>query len=266
MKISRVLVAAACAVALLGTAPAALAQRGGGVGHGGGGGFHGGGMGGGFRGGGSAGSMMGHGGGFRGMGPGPMIGTRGVGGGPFIRGGGPFIRGGNFGHGFNGHGFVVGPAHFYRPYYSFRPHSSLGFGLWAGYPFAYPYAFYDPFFYYPYDSSYSDDSSFPHYPDGYLSSDESAPTYSTSWSSMVEPDQTNMGGLSFDVTPATAEVFVDNMRVGTVGQFTPTTQPVGLPAGHHHIEIRTPGYQTMSFDVDIVAGEVTPFQGMMQRD
>ena len=39
-----------------------------------------------------------------------------------------------------------------------------------------------------------------------------------------------------------------------------------LPAGHHHIEIRTPGYQTMSFDVDIAAGEVTPFQGMLERD
>jgi hypothetical protein len=126
--------------------------------------------------------------------------------------------------------------------------------------------FYDPFFYYPYGSSYSDDSSFPHYPDGYLSSDDSAPTYSTSWSSMVQPDQTNMGGMSFDIAPATAELFVDNMRVGTVGQFTPTTQPVGFPAGHHHIEIRTPGHHTMSFDVDIVAGDVTPFQGTMERD
>jgi hypothetical protein len=250
-------------------------------------------MGGGFRGGGGAGSMMGHGGGFRGMNPGPMIGTRGMGGGPFIHGGGgpfihggggpfihggggpfihggggPFIRGGAFmhGQGFNGHGFVVGPAHFYRPYYTFRPRGSLGFGLWAGYPFAYPYAFYNPFFYYPYGSSYSDDSSYSHYPDGYLSSDDSAPTYSTSWSSLLQPDQANLGGMSFDVTPATAELFVDNMRVGTVGQFTSTTQPVGVAAGHHHIEIRTPGYQTMSFDVEIVAGEVTPFQGTMDRE
>ena len=283
MNISRMLVAAGCAVALLGTAPAALAQRGGGHGggHGGGGhgGFHGSGS---IRGGGGPGSMRGHGGGFRGMHPGPMIGTRGFvgrpfihgGGGPFIRGGGPFIsnrgfvhdrgfaRGGPFihGHGFNGHGFAVGPGRFYRPYYAFRPHWSLGFGLWAGYPFAYPYAFYDPFFYYPYGSSY------PHYPEGYLSSDDTAPTYSTSWRSMRQPDQANMGGMSFDVTPPTAELFVDNMRVGTVGQFTPTSQPVGLAAGHHHIEIRTSGYQTMSFDVDIVAGEVTPFQGAMERD
>jgi hypothetical protein len=171
-----------------------------------------------------------------------------------------------YGHGFNSRGFVGGPAHFPRAYYTFRPRRSLGSGLWAGYPFAYQYTFYDPFFYYPYDSSYSDDSSVPQYPDGYLSSDESAPTYSTSWSSMVQPDQTNMGGMSFDVTPPTAELFVDNMRVSPVGQFTPTTQPVGLAAGYHHIEIRTPGYQTMSFDMDIVEGEVTPFQGTMERD
>jgi len=227
-----------------------------------------------------------------------MIGTGGMGGGPFVRGGGPFVRGGgpfirgggpatfnrgfmnnggfvrgngfvhggNFvrggafvgGRGFNGHGFAVGPAHFFRPYYAFRPHWNLGFGLWAGYPFAYPYAYYNPFYYYPYYSNYS------YYPDGYLSSDDSAPTYSTSSSALAQPDQTNMGGMSFDVTPATAEVFVDNMRVGTVGQFTSTTQPVGLQAGHHHVEIRLSGYQTMSFDVDIVAGEVTPFQGTME--
>ena len=56
------------------------------------------------------------------------------------------------------------------------------------------------------------------------------------------------------------------MRVGPVGQFTPTTRPVGLPAGYHHIEMRTPGYQTMSVDLDIIAGEVTPFQGTMERD
>jgi len=50
-----------------------------------------------------------------------------------------------------------------------------------------------------------------------------------------------------------------------VGQFTPSTQPLGVPAGRHHVEVRNPGYQTMSFDVDIVAGEVIPYQGQMER-
>jgi hypothetical protein len=201
-------------------------------------------------------------------------------GGPFIRGGGPFIPNGGFGHnggvvrggGFvhgnnfvrggafvNGRGFV-GPAHFFRPYYTFHPRASLGFGFWAGYPFAYPYAYYNPFYDYPYNSSY---------PYGYSGSelDDNASTYSDTSGSVdvQEPDQTNMGGLSFDVTPGTAELFVDNMRVGTVGQFTPTTQPLGMEAGHHHIEVRSAGYRTLSFDVDVIAGQVIPYQGTLER-
>jgi hypothetical protein len=74
-----------------------------------------------------------------------------------------------------------------------------------------------------------------------------------------------MGGLSFQITPSDALIFVDGANVGTVGEFTPTTQPLGLPAGRHHVEIREAGYQTMSFDVDVVAGQVIPYQGEMQR-
>ena len=71
--------------------------------------------------------------------------------------------------------------------------------------------------------------------------------------------------MSFAITPNYAELFVDNVRVGTVGDFTPTTQPLGLEAGRHHIEIRAAGYQTTSFDVDIVAGQVIPYQGSLER-
>jgi hypothetical protein len=31
------------------------------------------------------------------------------------------------------------------------------------------------------------------------------------------------------------------------------------------LEIRDVGYKTMSFDVDIVAGQVIPYQGQMER-
>src|SRR5262249_15692857 len=150
---------------------------------------------------------------------------------PFVRGG--FVHGGNFvqrGAFVHGYGFV-GPAHFFHPYYTFHPHVSVGFGLWAGYPFAYPYTFYYPYYSSPYSHSsspsYSSYPSYPYYPYAY-----------------VQPNQTNMGGISFDITPGNAELFVDNMRVGTVGEFTSTVQPLGLGAGHHHIEIRAAGYQT----------------------
>jgi hypothetical protein len=71
--------------------------------------------------------------------------------------------------------------------------------------------------------------------------------------------------VSFEITPSTAEVFADGSYVGTVGQFTPTSQPLGLSAGRHRIEIRAPGYRTMDFDVDIVAGQVIPYRGAMER-
>jgi hypothetical protein len=79
------------------------------------------------------------------------------------------------------------------------------------------------------------------------------------------PNQANTGGVSFEITPSNAEVFVDGQYVGQTGQFTPTSQPLGLPLGRHHIEIRASGYRTIDFDVDIVAGQVIPYQGVLER-
>jgi hypothetical protein len=173
-------------------------------------------------------------------------------------------------------GVIAAPVRFYRPYYAFRPRLSLGFGLWAGFPIAYPYSYgyYDPY-YYPY--SYS--NPYPAYPypaypypaspypsTGYPANPSS--TYPPAPGSIgVQPGQSqnNMGGVSFEITPSTAEVFIDGSYVGTVGEFTPTTQPLGLTPGRHQMEIRAPGYRTMNFDVDIVAGQVIPYQGTMER-
>ena len=223
-------------------------------------------------------------------------------GGSFVRGsssvrGGSFVRGG-------GRYSIVAPARFYRPYYTFRPRLSLGFGLWAGYPLAYSSAYYDPFYdpygyssygyssygypsygypsygypatsypAYPPASGYPPPSNYPrsnyppsnyppsNYPPSAYPPDRQGPQGSIG----VQPSQPNTGGLSFEITPNTAQLFVDGASVGTVGQFTPTTQPLGLVAGRHRIEVRAPGYQTMSFDVDIIAGQVIPYQGALER-
>jgi len=50
-----------------------------------------------------------------------------------------------------------------------------------------------------------------------------------------------------------------------VGQFTSTTQPLGLAAGRHHVQISAVGYRTMEFDVDVVAGQVIPYQGTLEQ-
>ena len=129
-----------------------------------------------------------------------------------------------------------------RPYYAFRPRLSLGFGLWLGYPVTYPYAVYG----YPYPSTYP----YP-YPGGTVS--------------VAPGTNVTSGGLSFEISPATATVYVDGDYVGVVSDFTPNMPPLGLTPGRHQIEVREPGFETMTFDADIVAGQVLPFQGTMQR-
>ena len=95
---------------------------------------------------------------------------------------------------------VVVPSYTYRPFarpfYAFRPHLSLGFSLWVGYPVAYPV--YVNAYPYPYPSY-------------------SYPAYTTG---VVGPS--TVGGLSFDITPADAGVYVDGEYVGTVADFSPT--------------------------------------------
>ena len=81
----------------------------------------------------------------------------------------------------------------------------------------------------------------------------------------IRPSQPNTGGISFEIQPSDARVYVDGQYVGTVGQFTATSQPLGLTAGRHHIQITAPGYRTMELDADIVAGEVLPYQGTLAR-
>jgi hypothetical protein len=193
--------------------------------------------------------------------------------------------------------------YYYRPYYRFVPRISLGIGLWAGYPvawssyyspYAYGYPAYSPYYYgypppppatYPYSTyPYSTYPSTPYppadnYPSNYPSSaypsngypatnGSGASSYNTQPDSVdVEPGDAsaNSGGISIDVDPLTASVFIDGKYMGTGSDFGPNTQPLGLTPGRHRIEIRAEGYQSMTFDADVAAGEVTPFKASLQR-
>jgi PEGA domain len=283
MNRSKMLLAAGFAVVLVGVAPPAFAQhRGGGGGH--------------SRGGSVSRSSAVSRGGSRAVSPRSAPNLRGgVSGGaamsPRVYSG---VRGGSFARGAvaSPRYSRVAPVHFYRPYYTFRPRVSLGFGLWAGYPFAYASAYYDPF-YSPYGyvapyaygyprsygyappygyapsygypvTSYPSASSYP--PSSYGPPSAYPPERESPQGSIgVQPGDANSGGLSFSISPGTAQVFVDGALVGTVGDFTPTTEPLGLVPGRHHVELRAPGYQTTAFEVDIIAGQVIPYLGTLQR-
>jgi len=182
------------------------------------------------------------------------------------------------------------PVRFFSPYYAFRPRFSVGFGLFIGYPIAYGSSYYYPNDFYPYAYLYPYSYAYPYsytYPYPYASTYRAqAPTYYQTPAGLdapyppqgrnsvvVQPGPTDqapagldpMGGLSFEVTPSEARVVVDGYDVGSVGQFTSTSPPLGLPIGRHHIEIVANGYRTMSSDVDVRDGEVIPFQGQMAR-
>ena len=165
-----------------------------------------------------------------------------------------------------GGGFIRARSPFYRPYYSFRPRVSLGFGLSMGYPVPYPY-YGSPYTYAPqYVDPYAYGAPAPYYPpSNYPSSNYPAQRPAPSVG-VERGDAQSEGGISFEITPENAAVFVDGTYVGTAGEFGPAAQPLDLAPGHHRVEVRAPGYRTTTFDADVQPGQVIPFQGTLQRN
>jgi hypothetical protein len=118
----------------------------------------------------------------------------------------------------------------------------------VAYPYYYPYPDY-----YPYPVPYPN----PTYP--------TYPTYPYP-SDSVNVTPSNIGWLSFDITPTYADVYVDGQYVGTVADYGPTTQPLSLAPGRHYVSIRAAGFAPMVFDVDVLPGQVLPYQGSMRPE
>jgi PEGA domain-containing protein len=142
------------------------------------------------------------------------------------------------------------------PYYTFRPRIRIGFALWVGHPVRYPYVIPPVAYSYPY---------YPQYPFGTPAYPYPYPSTVYQTTRPIPVPAAAPGGLSFDITPPDAEVFIDGQYVGVVSQFSPTQPPLWLAPGRHRVEIRMPGYDPVVFDVDIISGEVIPYQGDMRR-
>jgi hypothetical protein len=152
---------------------------------------------------------------------------------------------------------VVRPYyHYSRPYYVFRPRVRLGFGIWIGDPVPYPV-------YVPYPYPYPVYAPAPYPPAQYPATQYPATQYPPSsypaQPGTVAPD--DVGGVSFDISPSDAAVYVDGQYVGVVDDFTSTSAPLSLTPGRHHIELQASGYIPLAFDVDVVAGQVIPYRG-----
>jgi hypothetical protein len=143
------------------------------------------------------------------------------------------------------------PYYFARPYYSFRSWFNIGFGLSIGYPVPYPWTYlgsYRPRIYGYYDNSY-----------GYGND------YGSGYGYDATTDVSIYGGISFDIQPSDADVWVDDQYVGTVGTFTPYGEPLTLTPGQHKIVVQRDGFRTMEWDVMVEPGQVIPYRGAMER-
>jgi hypothetical protein len=132
------------------------------------------------------------------------------------------------------------PFYFSRPYYTFRPLLSIGFSLWLGNPVPYPY---------DYLGSYTP-RVYGSYPGGAYRVAPGVPLY---------------GGVSFDIQPPDADLFVDGEYVGQVGDFGPTTEPLTLTPGRHLIAVQRQGFRSMEWEVTVEPGLVIPYRGDMDR-
>lgn len=119
----------------------------------------------------------------------------------------------------------------YRPYYSFRPRTRLSFGIYIGYPVAFP-SWYSP----------SLPGVYANYRPGFA-----------------------YGGVSFDIYPPDAAIYVDGEYVGIADDFSSVRPPLTLPAGRRHIYIDAYGFAPLSFEITVVPRQVIPYQGSLSR-
>jgi len=186
------------------------------------------------------------------------------------------------GYYWSGYPYSYGYPYPSYPYYSGYPAPSYPYGTYppAAYPYPpsnYPSANYPsnyPAPNYPYPSANDPSSNYPPPNDPSTSYPSTSPNSSGYPYDRGNPDTVDVqpgaaaatsGGVSFEIDPPTASVFIDGKYMGTGADFGPNVQPLGVTPGRHRVEIRAEGYESMSFDADVAAGEVTPYKASLRR-
>jgi hypothetical protein len=150
--------------------------------------------------------------------------------------------------GFGGFGLYYDP--FWSVYgYGGYPYGGYGYGGYGygGYGYGYPYQNY-----------LNNDGS----GTNYGAPDAAPPSGSSSDAVSVQPSAP--GHLRLRVEPAAAQVYVDGFYMGTVDDFNGSGQDVNLEAGPHRIEIRAPGYETLTFDVKTEVNRTITYRGTLR--
>jgi hypothetical protein len=142
----------------------------------------------------------------------------------------------------------------------YRYPSYYGSYFYPGYAFGLGY-FYDPSWYDPYFYGGMYGGGYGGYyggaPGGYASGYQG--TGSSSYGG--EPQ----GSLRLKIKPREGQVYVDGFFVGAVDDFDGTFQKLNIDAGGHRIEIKSPGHETISFEVLIQPNETVTYKGELPR-
>ncbi len=112
----------------------------------------------------------------------------------------------------------------------------------------YPYYGYSGFYGYPYYGYGYGYVGYPYYGGGYYGGG----------------NYSNTGSVRLKVKPRDAEVLVDGYFVGSVDDFDGAFQSLHLEPGPKHIAVRSPGFETLSFDVRILPGRKTTYEANMR--
>jgi hypothetical protein len=71
------------------------------------------------------------------------------------------------------------------------------------------------------------------------------------------------GGLTFDISPGDAGIYVEGLFVGTSDDYPPDGAPLPLPIGVHKIEVRSRGFVVERFEITVMLGHVIPLRGSL---
>jgi hypothetical protein len=73
------------------------------------------------------------------------------------------------------------------------------------------------------------------------------------------------GTLRLKIKPPDAEVYVDGYYVGIVSDYNGVFHKLHTEGGQHRIEVRAPGYEPMTIDVQVTPDHATTYQGELKR-
>ncbi|MBP7569199.1 MAG: PEGA domain-containing protein [Acidobacteria bacterium] len=142
-------------------------------------------------------------------------------------------------------------------------YGGYGYGYGYGYPYWGSSWYYNPFWWgYAYPSSYWGwDPFYWDYGFGQIYPG----TYGGGYASADSPEELPDGALKLKVKPRDAEVYVDGYYAGQVDSFDGAFQHIDLEPGTHRLEIRAPGYESITFEVKIAPRQNLTYKGELKK-